>query len=72
MVWGQTVAGVNVASGFPPPPWPNAVGVASLALGEVDDIALFWSQARTAENNITGNLMLLISIRCPSIVTTLS
>ncbi|HKY45093.1 MAG TPA: hypothetical protein VJM50_18525 [Pyrinomonadaceae bacterium] len=62
MVWGKLSLGVNVASGFPPPPWPHAVGVATLALGGADDIAYFGVLPESAENNTTLNLMCAATI----------
>ena len=62
MVWGKLSIGVNVASGFPPPPWPNAVGLASLALGGADDIAYFGVKPESAENNTNVNLMCAATI----------
>lgn len=62
MVWGKLSLGVNVASGYPPPPWPNAVGVATLALGSADDIAYYGVKPESAENNTTLNLMCAATI----------
>jgi hypothetical protein len=62
MVWGKLSLGVNVATGYPPPPWPNAVGVASLVLGEADDRATFGVKPESAENNTTLNLMCAATI----------
>lgn len=62
MVWGKLSLGVNVASGYPPPAWPDAVGVATLALGEADDIAYFGVKPESAENNTTVNLMCAATI----------
>ena len=62
MVWGKLSLGVSVAGGYPPPAWPNAVGVAALALGEADDIAYFGVTPESAENNTTVNLMCAATI----------
>lgn len=62
MVWGKLSIGVNVAGGYPPPAWPDAVGAASLALGEADDIAYFGVKPESAENNTNLNLMCAATI----------
>lgn len=62
MVWGKLSLGVNVASGYPPPPWPYATGLASLALGGADDQAYYGVKPDSAENNSTLNLMCAATI----------
>ena len=62
MVWGKLSVGVNVASGYPPPAWPDAVGVAALALGEADDMAYFGVKPESAENHCTLSLMCAATI----------
>ena len=62
MVWGKLSLGVNVASGYPPPPWPDTVGLASLVLGEADDQAYFGVKPDSAENNSTLNLICAATI----------
>ncbi len=62
MVWGKLSLGVNVQGGYPPPPWPHAVGVAFLALGNADDQAYFGVKPSSAENNTNLNLMCAATI----------
>lgn len=61
MVWGKLSLGVGTGD-FPPLPWPHAVGVATLALGEADDIAYFGVKPESAENNATVNVMCAATI----------
>lgn len=62
LVWGKLSLGVNVAGGYPPPPWPDATGVAFLALGDSDDMAFYGVKPVSAENNTTLNLMCAATI----------
>src|SRR5262245_49903250 len=62
LVWGKLSLGVNVQTGYPPPPYPFAVGMASLALGDADDTAYFGVRPESSENNATLNLMCAATI----------
>lgn len=62
LAWGKLSLGVNVAGGYPPPPYPHATGVAFLALGDADDTAYFGVKPDAAENNATLNLMCAATI----------
>lgn len=62
LVWGKLSLGVNVQSGYPPPAYPYTAGMASLALGEADDIAFFGVKPDPGENNATLNLMCAATI----------
>lgn len=62
MLWGKLSLGVNTAGGYPPPPWPDATGVAFLVLGEAEDQAYFGLKPASAENNGALALMCATTI----------
>lgn len=62
MVWGKLNLGVNVDSGYPPPAWPDAVGIVTLGLDRADDNAYYGVKPASAENNTSVGLMCAATI----------
>ena len=58
LVFAKADVGTNVASGYPPPPWPDGGGALTLAFGGVADVSYVGVLPESGQNNENVGLML--------------
>jgi hypothetical protein len=61
LVWAKADIGTNVASGYPPPPWPFGAGALTLSFGGTTDVSYVGVVPESGHNN--ENVALMVAAR---------